>query len=134
MAVILNCFLKIYKFLHHYHCTLSPYCAQLATSIHACTTVIKVPFAKLYYYYYPNTEFLHCTGGVDYNGTISVHNFTPSALSTEFTVPIVNDNMVETDEVFFVELFSFRDPLIKLVPSNVKVTILDDDSKPRLLQ
>ena len=64
---------------------------------------------------------------VDYASTIFIHTFTPSALSTEFSISILDDNIVETNETFFVELFNFGGPLIKLVPSRVDVTILDDD-------
>ena len=90
------------------------------------TTVIKLPFVPIHVCDH-NTEFSFCTGGVDYTSRISVRTFNTSSLSTEFTIPILNDNIVETDEVFLVELFNFGGPLIKLVPESIEVTILDDD-------
>ena len=90
---------------------------------------MKFPSVALHVYYH-NTELSFCTGDVDYTATIFVHTFTPSSLSTEVTISTLDDNIVETDEVFFVELLTFGGPLIKLVPDRVEVTILDDDGKP----
>ena len=68
-------------------------------------------------------------GGIDYTDVMSL-DLTFSAMDTQFEVeiPIINDTLAESDEVFQVDL-STSNSDVNLSPASGIVTIQDDDGK-----
>ena len=69
----------------------------------------------------------------DYNDTVMLLTFGPGVLSLDVSVPIVDDNLAEVDEVFYGNL---RLPagsefvgLVELNPDRANATIFDNDGK-----
>ena len=90
--------------------------ASLGSLIHTATSI----------HVHCDTEFplSSCAGDVDYNGTSSLLIFNATTLSINISVPILDDDIFETDEVFFGELEDLGEPVI-FNPGLANVTILD---------
>jgi uncharacterized repeat protein (TIGR01451 family)/uncharacterized delta-60 repeat protein len=68
------------------------------------------------------------TAGFDYTATSGVLTFTNGETVKTFTVPILQDTLVEGDETFTVSLSGPDSSAQILSPSNTLVTIIDDDA------
>ena len=67
----------------------------------------------------------------DYSRTTSLLTFTPTVSSRDVDVPILQDDIVETDETFFGSLDPQGQPAF-VAPSEATVTILDNDGDSQL--
>jgi len=71
--------------------------------------------------------------GVDYTSVVTNITFNNGVDSTVFTVPIINDDVPETNETFEVFLKNIPDSPYKVIfddPSVAVGTIVDDDTSP----
>ena len=64
----------------------------------------------------------------DYTGRMLILNFTQDEVQS-IHIPILDDNLVEDTEFFFVNLTTTQDDLIHLGNTTASVSILDNDSK-----
>ena len=70
-------------------------------------------------------NFLYlCAGDVDFSATSELLTFNATTLSIGISIPILDDDIVESDEMFFGVLFDIGDP-VALSPHLANVTILD---------
>ena len=67
-------------------------------------------------------------GGTDFIEGHVMLTFTPEILKTCFNVIIVDDNVYEQPEEFFVNITT-TDPMAIISPMTTVVTIVDDDGK-----
>ena len=75
-------------------------------------------------------NFSH-TGSQDYNETVRLLTFAPGERRISVMVPIVDDDLVEGDEVFFgvITLPPGSASSIEFSPGRANVTISDNDGK-----
>ena len=69
----------------------------------------------------------------DYSSISSTLNLNSSMAMVEVSIPIIDDSVVESDEQFTVVLSS-SDPNVLISQNQTTVTIVNDDSKLRLLE
>lgn len=68
----------------------------------------------------------------DYDDFSCVLNFFSNTIGFDLPISIINDDLVETDEVFSASLSLVNptaDTRVQLQPNSAKVTIINDDSK-----
>ena len=75
-------------------------------------------------------NFSH-TGSQDYNESVRLLTFAPGERRMSAMVPIINDDLVEGDEVFFgaISLFPGSTSIFEFSPGRANVTISDNDGK-----
>ena len=71
--------------------------------------------------------FCKCTGGSDYTQTTSDLTFDAGTSRACAEIPIVDDNLSESPEVFTVSVVPDGDPGVIVTPATANVTITDND-------
>ena len=78
------------------------------------------------------TSCFDITGGVDYGSGLYNVTIPAKMIGTSFSVPIIDDNILENDERFSLRIVSNSLPEYVIVnhPSLTTVSIRDDDGEP----
>ena len=71
----------------------------------------------------------HFTGGVDYVPGVYNVTFKKGDTYKYFYVSIIDDDVYEGDETFFIHLEELPHGIVPAFPSTAKITIEDDESK-----
>jgi hypothetical protein len=77
-----------------------------------------------------NTVNKTATAGSDYTTTAGRLNFVSGETSKRFTIPILNDTIVEGNETFAVTIDNPQGGATLLAPRTAEVTIVDDETAP----